>query len=138
MNQDFYNASGCADPTAYEAIKNVSKKDRVPFMPLIYICSPYSGDILKNREKAACYAQFVYESGCIPVTPHLLFHFLSDDDPWERKVALHMDIVLMGKCQEVWVFGNKISAGMEKEIALAEKRRQTVRYFTDDFMEVRA
>ncbi|GHU94397.1 hypothetical protein FACS1894208_05400 [Clostridia bacterium] len=23
MNKDFYNASGCADPTAYTAIKNV-------------------------------------------------------------------------------------------------------------------
>lgn len=136
MNQDFFNASGYKDPTAYEAIKNVTREEKNPFMPLIYICSPYSGDILKNMEKATGYAQFAYESGCIPVTPHLLFNFLSDDDPKERRIALHMDIVLMGKCQEVWVFGERISDGMEKEIALAKKRRQKVRYFTEQFKEV--
>ena len=26
-NKEFYNASGCADPTAYEAIRNVQRKD---------------------------------------------------------------------------------------------------------------
>ena len=136
MNKDFLNASGCQDPTAYEAIKNVTKEEKIPFMPLIYICSPYSGDISQNIEKATGYAKFAYESGCIPVTPHLLFGFLSDDDPKERRVALHMDIVLMGKCQEVWVFGEKVSAGMEAEIEKAKQRRQKVRYFTEQFQEV--
>jgi hypothetical protein len=27
MNNDFYNASGCADPTAYEAIRNLQRKE---------------------------------------------------------------------------------------------------------------
>ena len=27
MNKDFYNASGCADPTAYAAINNLLRKD---------------------------------------------------------------------------------------------------------------
>ena len=138
MNNEMLNASGCMDLTAYEAIKNVSKKEKLPFMPLIYICSPYSGDISQNVEKATSYAKFAYESGCIPVTPHLLFNFLSDDDPSQRRVALHMDIVLMGKCEEVWVFGSKISSGMEAEIDKAKQRRQKVRYFTEDFREVDA
>lgn len=138
MNEDMFNASGCKDLTAYEAIKNVTKEEKLPFMPLIYICSPYSGDIDQNIKKASRFAEFAYKSGCIPVTPHLLFNFLADDDPSERRVALHMDIVLMGKCQEVWVFGEKISAGMEAEITKAKQRRQKVRYFTEDYQEVKA
>lgn len=41
MNKEKYNASGCADPTAFEAIKNV-EKDRQRVTKLInnifYIC----------------------------------------------------------------------------------------------------
>ena len=138
MNKEMFNASGCRNLTAYEAIRNVSKEEKLPFMPLIYICSPYSGNIEQNIKKAARYAEFAYKSGCIPVTPHLLFNFLSDDEPGERRIALHMDIVLMGKCQEVWVFGDKISTGMEAEISEAKQRRQTVRYFTEELKEVAA
>lgn len=27
MNKDFYNRSGCADPTAYEAIRNLEREE---------------------------------------------------------------------------------------------------------------
>ena len=27
MNKDYFNASGCADPTAYEAIRNADRRD---------------------------------------------------------------------------------------------------------------
>ncbi len=47
-----------------------------------------------------------------------------------------MGIVLLTKCVEVWVFGDMISQGMEKEIAKAESRGMPVRYFTMDCQEV--
>ncbi len=62
--------------------------------------------------------------------------FMTDEDPEERELALFMDIVLMGKCSEVWVLGDSISAGMEIEIAKAKQRRQPVRYFSSAFEEV--
>ena len=62
--------------------------------------------------------------------------FMSDTDPTERDLALFMDIVLMGKCQELWVLGNEVSAGMAIEIEKAQKRRQRVRYFNSSFEEV--
>jgi hypothetical protein len=49
---------------------------------------------------------------------------------------MFMDIVLMGKCTEVWVLGNTISSGMATEIEKAGKRRQMVRYFNAGFEEV--
>ena len=41
----------------------------------------------------------------------------------------------MGKCEEIWVFGNHISEGMAEEIARAEKMQKKIRYFTEDLRE---
>lgn len=61
---------------------------------------------------------------------------MNDEDDAERNIAMHMDIVLMGKCKEVWVLSEKITDGMRSEIAKAKSRRQTIRYFNHDFVEV--
>ncbi len=134
------NSEGYMDVVAYKAIMNVDRErkaeSRPVFRPLVYICSPFSGDIEGNKQKAAEFAEFAYKNGCIPVTPHLLFPFMDDESPNERALALHMDIILMGKCQEVWVLSEQITEGMAAEIEKATRRRQTVRYFSNDFVEV--
>ena len=61
---------------------------------------------------------------------------MKDNDPAERELAIFMDIVLMGKCSEVWVLNEIISEGMDIEIAKAKQRRQKVRYFNSRFEEV--
>lgn len=120
-----------------EDIKTGEVSARPPFMPLVYICSPYSGDVEANTERTKQFCRFAYEHGQIPLAPHLMFpQFLSDDNEEERSTALFMDIVLMGKCQELWVLGDRISAGMSIEIDKAVKRRQRVRYFNSRFEEV--
>lgn len=106
-----------------------------PYLPLIYICAPYGGDIKANVANAAEFAAFAFRKGNIPVTPHLLFPFMDDSDPMLRKLAMHMDIVLMGKCSKVWVLGDQVTEGMAYEIDRAKKRRQKVRYFSDGFKE---
>ena len=109
--------------------------ERPPYLPLIYICAPYGGDVKANVAKAAEFAAFAFRRGNIPITPHLLFPFMDDSDPGQRRLAMHMDIVLMGKCSEVWVLGDRITEGMTAEIERAKRRRQTIRYFTDGFKE---
>ena len=107
------------------------------YRPLVYICSPLSGDVDGNMEKARQYCRFALEQGQIPLAPHLMFpQFMDDDDSEERELAIFMDIVLMGKCNEVWVFGESLSEGMRIEIDRAKKRKQTVRYFNDQYREV--
>ena len=77
------------------------------------------------------------ERNCIPIAPHLMFpQFVDDENPKERELAIFMDIVLMGKCSEVWVLGNTISSGMAREIEVAKKRRQRIKYFTPEYEEV--
>lgn len=108
-----------------------------PFRPLIYVCSPFSGDIEGNTERTRQFCRFALEHGQIPLAPHLMFpQFVNDEDPEERDLALFMDIVLQGKCQELWVLGDVISEGMSVEIETAKRRRQPVRYFNADFEEV--
>lgn len=141
MSISKYNSEGYYDPTTYEALKNIEKEERKmaglykpdEFRPLVYICSPYRGDTEKNTEKARKYSRFAVESKAIPMTPHLLYpQFMDDSNPEERYLATHViNYVLIGKCQEVWVFGEDISEGMGREIALAEKRRMKIRYFTE-------
>mgnify|MGYP000757595298 FL=1 len=142
-----YNSEGYRDPTTYEALMNVEKERRAAhierlqqvsgYRPLIYICSPYAGDVKGNTQRARDYCHFAIRQKCIPVAPHLLFpQFLNDRDPEQRELGLFMGIVLLTKCVEVWVFGDIISQGMEKEIAKAESRGMPVRYFTMDCQEV--
>ena len=107
------------------------------YRPLIYICSPLSGDVPGNMERARQYCQFALKEGQIPLAPHLMFpQFMKDKDPAERELAMFMDVVLLGKCDGVWVFGDRITEGMKAEIEVAKRRRQPIRYFTSDFREV--
>ena len=136
---DFKNSEGYPDPTPYKAIRAAEGKTRPPFMPLVYICSPLSGDVPGNTEKARRYCRFALEQGQIPLAPQLLFpQFMNDGVPEERELAIFMDIVLLGNCSELWVFGDLITEGMNTEIKVARRRRQTVRYFNSEFREVTA
>ena len=120
-------------------MSNTTEKPVKQYRPLVYICSPYSGDIEVNLERTRRFCRFAFEQGQIPLVATLMFpQFMTDDNPAERELALFMDIVLMGKCSEVWVLGERISEGMEIEIAKAKQRRQKVRYFNSSFEEVEA
>lgn len=132
-----FNSEGYFDPTAYEALTAVVKQEKQDrFRPLVYICSPFSGDVEVNIENARRYSRFAVDSGCIPITPHLFFpQFMRDDDPKERNLAIFMDIVLLTKCAELWVFGERISTGMSLEIEKAKRRGMPIRYFTDSCKE---
>ncbi len=107
------------------------------YRPLVYICSPYSGNVKENTRRTQEFCRFAFEEGQIPLAPHLMFpQFLKDEDPEERQLALFMDIVLLGKCDELWVLETTVSAGMKAEIEKAKVRRQKIRYFDSDFKEV--
>ena len=47
-------------------------KDRT-YRPLVYICSPLSGNVEANTERARAFCRFALEQGQIPLAPHLLF-----------------------------------------------------------------
>ena len=69
------------------------------YKPMVYVCSPYSGDTQFNTAQAKKYSRFAYEQGAIPMTPHLLYpQFMCDENPAERSDAMHFNYVLLGNC----------------------------------------
>ena len=132
MGVSRYNHEGYLDPTAHDALSNI-KEARV-WKPLVYIASPYAGDVIQNTANAIRYCRFAVDSGAIPLAPHLFLpRFMSEAT--ERKDAMFMNKVFLGKCEQLWVFGDRITDGMAAEIAKAKKRRMPIRYFTDDCKE---
>ncbi len=122
-NHEWYS-----DPTAGEAIRKTTK---FGYRPVVYICSKYRGDVDKNTYRARLYSRLAVDMGYIPLAPHLLLpQYISEHT--ERDLALFMGLVLLKKCEEIWVCGREISEGMQMEIKAATKRRMTIKYFTED------
>ena len=132
---DKRNSEGYADPTAAEALANVAREERAKankYRPLVYICSPYSGEIEYNLSRARGYCRLAVSKGYIPLAPHLHYpQFMDDGDSEQRKLGLFFALVWLGKCDEIWVFGSRISEGMARELETAERRSILIRRFTD-------
>lgn len=134
MGVSRYNSEAYPDPTTCEALTSIEKETKVArtYRPIVYVCSPFSGDFVGNIANARKYSRFAVEQGYIPIAPHLLFpQFLNDNDLMER----HFGNVLMSHCSEVWVFGKFISAGMDAEIRRAKRKNYRLRYFGSDLKE---
>lgn len=129
MGVDYKNPEGYADSVPYQALSNIDKEQK-KYRPIVYICSPYSGDVVGNTEKARKYSRYAVDQGTIPIAPHLLLpQFMKEET--ERELAMFMDIAILSKCKELWVFGSP-TAGMQSEIAYAEKKKMTIKYFEEE------
>lgn len=118
-----------------DLLEKFDKADK--YYPLVYVCSPFRGNIDENVINARKYSRFTFDKKNIPITPHLLYpQFINDNDLFERNIAIHkINYVLIGLCKEMWVFGDVITEGMEREILIAKKRKMRIRYFSKDLKE---
>jgi len=133
MRGNRYNAEGYQDPTAFEALKNIQREEKLKKtnQKIVFICSPFAGDIEGNTMRARRYGRFAMTEKVVPIIPHLMYpQFLEEDDPEERQLGIDMGLVLLGKCHELWVFGDHISSGMRIEIAKAKNLGIPIRYFS--------
>jgi hypothetical protein len=128
---DRYNSEGYPDPTAAEALANIARGEKVKaYIKLAYIASPFAGDTERNTARARGYCRFAMSKGYIPFAPHLLYpQFMDDDDKQQREMGILFALILLDKCDELWVFGGCISVGMKREIVKAKKRGMPIRYF---------
>lgn len=91
-------------------------------MKIIYVASPYAGDIQKNTQFAKRACRHVMEQGHAFFAPHLLYpSLLCESVPAERQLALDMGLTMLSACDELWCYGDCISQGMMAEIAEAER-----------------
>ncbi len=89
---------------------------------LVYIASPYAGDIEKNVAFAKAACRYAAAQGCTPVAVHLMYpQFLDDCVPKEREAGLKMGMRVLAACDEIWLCGERMSAGMKAEEAEAKR-----------------
>ncbi|WP_295086913.1 DUF4406 domain-containing protein [Ruminococcus sp.] len=134
---NLYNSEGYFSPTEFAAFTRIEKAEKeAAYRPVVYICSPYSGDTERNIENAKKYSRFAVDRNYLPITPHIYFtQFMDDEIPEERNTAIFMNRVLLSKCVELWVFGSVISRGMKGEIKRAKRKHLKIRYFTEEMEE---
>lgn len=102
--------------------------------PLVYVASPYAGDTDLNTKNAVRYCRFAAESNAVPFAPHLFLPLFVSEET-ERGLAMQMNKVFLGRCDQLWVFGNKITDGMAAEITWARQMGMPIRFFDEKCVE---
>ena len=109
------------------------------FRPMVFILSPLSVEDRESVERTNRFYRFAIDAGYLPVTTVPVFaEVMNQTDPEERELMLFTDNVLMAKADEIWVLGDRLTDRMMVERDIAKRRRQTIRYFTNDFAEQEA
>lgn len=84
---------------------------------LIYIASPYAGDVEANVAFAKLACRYAISQGHTPIAVHLLYpQMLDDGDPAERELGLRLGHRVLRSCDELWACGDHLSAGMRREM----------------------
>lgn len=66
MSVNLYNAERYLDPTAYEALMNIEREaKRTAYKPLVFICSPFAGNIERNTRRARDFCRFAVSENCM-------------------------------------------------------------------------
>ncbi len=125
------NSEHYPDPTACEAICTVIQEEheskspprvRTKKRPLVFICSPYRGATERNLRLARYYCRLALSRKATPFAPHLHYtQFLDDSVNKERRLGISCGIEVLRRCDEIWVCGDKITAGMKAEIDAAKE-----------------
>lgn len=100
-------------------------------MKRVYICSPLGGNVSANIEQAKRYAKYALKCGTAPVVPHFYALCLDDNIPKQRELGLTAGLSLLWLCDELWVFGEKITEGMQWEIKFCKNLNIRIRTVKD-------
>lgn len=99
-------------------------------MKPVYICAPLGGtpkEIEQNIDNALIYSEYALRCGCLPLTPHIFALILDDNIPEERELGRKAGINMLWHCEELWIFGNEITKGMQAEIDFCNTFHKKIR-----------
>lgn len=99
---------------------------------LVYVCAPLSGDIIRNLLEVIRYTRYVLKCGAVPIVPHFFALSLDDNNPEERGLGMGAGRFLLLHCDEMWIFGPRISEGMVSEMKLCEHVAIHMKHISDD------
>jgi hypothetical protein len=105
-------------------------------MKIVYICHPIGGDVPENLIKVTliCREINLEHKDVVPFAPYVSDCIaLRDDVPSERVRGIRNGIAILksGMVDELWLYGERISTGMRKEIDLAHMMNIPVIPMTD-------
>ncbi|MBC7174050.1 MAG: hypothetical protein H5U40_16530, partial [Polyangiaceae bacterium] len=86
----------------------------------VYVCHPFAADPAGNIERVRGISQFLIDDGALPIAPHLYVPQLVDEVT-DREQVLALCLELLATCDEVRVFGDLVTEGMERELREAKR-----------------
>lgn len=91
---------------------------------LVFVCSPYRGNKQRNVAYAISCCEYEMALGNTPFAPHLLYtRIVADDD-----TGINHGLEVLARCDELHVWGDKVSDGMKIEIEYADTAGIPIRY----------
>lgn len=93
-------------------------------MKTVFIGHPIGGDIKGNAQKVLKICAEVHTKDVIPVAPYLIsLQYLNDEVIEDRELGMEANHECFRRryVDELWLFGDRISSGMQKEVQLAKE-----------------
>lgn len=104
-------------------------------MKKVYICSPLGGNIKENLLRVIKYTRYALECGTAPVVPHFYALCVDDNNKKERELGMKAGLSTLWFCDEMWIFGEKITEGMKKEIIFCKNLNIRMKYIKGKELE---
>ena len=101
-------------------------------MKKVYICSPLGGNVEENLRKVRRYTKYALLCGTAPVVPHFYAECLDDANPAEREKGMSAGLALLWLSDEMWIFGDTVTSGMQNEIQFCKNLNIRVRNVSDE------
>ena len=96
--------------------------------PVVYLAHPLSGDWEANIADSRLWVRAALDAGYAPVAPYLMTEGILHE-PEDRELGLELDLATIEACDELWLCGPVVSAGMQKELDHALRIGVTVWQF---------
>jgi hypothetical protein len=90
---------------------------------MVFIAHPISGDVENNCRRVLEICRQIHTKEVIPVFPRLTWSQYLGDSPDDKELAIALNEAYFrsGTIDELWVYGDKLSDGMKREIQLARE-----------------
>ncbi|OGZ43706.1 MAG: hypothetical protein A2719_01275 [Candidatus Ryanbacteria bacterium RIFCSPHIGHO2_01_FULL_45_22] len=90
----------------------------------VFIAHPIKGDVQDNAKKVLEICKRIHTRNIIPIAPYLVsIQYLDDEIREDRELGIEANLEAFHRkyIDELWLFGDRISPGMEQEVLLAFK-----------------
>ena len=82
----------------------------------ICVCAPFGENLQEELQNAKTYYDYVFSQGGVPVGPHAYAVMLGCENGQKKKQMHRAGMSLLWFCDEVWVFGEAQTEGMQEEL----------------------